>query len=232
MSLSILDVRNLIPVDLTTISDELIQEYIDIVTETANLELNNIFPDSLVSVVESDCQNYSTANTFGTNFVPIGAWQETGLTIKKTSLENSHKTTLSESQLTLGNDYALWYGFKGRKIPGKNMPVTAIKLYRGLFQGEVLRVYGTYGWQEGYPADIKNTLVQIVISLAGYANSIAQMGGISGIKRVKDMTTEIELSDEMSKTLRDQARIFLDDSAYQSVIAKYKFVTEESISII
>lgn len=232
MSITVSDVTTLLPVDLSILSGTLIQGYIDIVTTEADLQLNNIFVSPLSTVTEADCQNYGTQNTFGSSFISIGAWQKTGLTLKKTTKDKSEITSLSETPLTLGSDYNLWYGFKGKKIPSINLPVTGIQLSYKLGLNEILRVYGTYGWQAGYPSDVKQALVNVIISLAGYANSTAQFGGINGMTRVKDMTTEVEIDAGMAEQLRTQARSFLNDPVFQEIITKYNLVTEETISVI
>lgn len=232
MSITVSDVTTLLPVDLSTLSGSLIQEYIDIVTTEADLALKNIFASPFSVITEANCINYETQNTFGSNFISIGAWQKTGLTIKKTTKDKKEIASLSETPLTLGSDYNFWYGFKGKQIPGLNLPVTAIQLTCKLAYGEVLRVYGTYGWQQGYPSGVKQALVNVIISLAGYANSTAQFGGINGITRVKDMTTEIEMDAGMAEQLRIQARNLLNDPVFQEIVNKYNLVTEESISVI
>ena len=232
MSITVSDVTTLLPVDLSTLSGSLIQEYIDIVTTEADLQLNNIFASPFSTVTEADCQNYGTQNTFGSSFISIGAWQKTGLTLKKTTKDKSETTSLSETPLTLGSDYNLWFGFKGKKIPSLNLPVTGIQLSCKLGLNEVLRVYGIYGWQQGYPSGVKQALVNVIISLAGYANSTAQFGGINGMTRVKDMTTEVEMDAGMAEQLRIQARNLLNDPVFQETVNRYNLVTEESISVI
>jgi len=196
------------------------------------LQLNNIFADPLTVVAETDKINYSTQNTFGSNFILISAWQESGLTIKRTSQDNQHTATLTESPLVLGTDYTLWYGFKGYKIPAMTLPITAIKLNFGLSSSEVLRVYGTYGWQAGYPNDVQQVIANVVVSLSGYATSQANNGGETGYTRIKSMTTEIEMSEAMAEKTRNEARDFLKDPALQSILNKYLLATQQSITII
>jgi hypothetical protein len=232
MPITISDINSIMPLDYSVLPYELVQKYIDIVTEVADLELNNIFPNPLPTIAESDCINYGTENTFGSNFISIGAWQETGLTIKQTTKDKQHDNVLSENPLTIGKDYTFWYGKTGKKIPGKTLPVTAVKLTCGLQKYEILRVSGTYGWATTYPADIKTILSNVVISLATYANNTSLNGGVSGLSRIRDMTTEIEMSEDMAKQLRDQARNFLLDPAYSDIITSYKYATEQTISII
>lgn len=232
MSIIIPEIRALIPVDLSILSDELIQGYIGIVTEEADLALGNIFADPFSTVAEGDCQNYQTQNASGSNFISIGAWQDSNITIKKAQYDKEQEAVLTESALELGKDYTYWYGFSGRKIPGINLPVTAVKLSCPIGRYEFLRVYGTYGWQQGYPADVRQALVNVIISLAGYANSTAQYGGLSGITRVKDMTTEVEVGETMAQQLREQARSFLNDPVFFGIIQKYRYATNEGLSVI
>jgi hypothetical protein len=231
MPFTITDVKNLIPVD--SISDGLLTKYLEIVTTEADLQLNNIFADPLTPVVESDCINYKTQNANGSNFISISAWQQTGLTIKLTDEENQNLASLTESPLVLGQDYILWYGFKGSKIPGKTLPVTAIKLLcRKLHRSEILRVYGTYGWQISYPLELQQALANVIVSLASYANAQAELNGISGQRRIKDLTTEIEFSDEMSKLLREQAQLLMNNPSFVGIIAKYTNIFEQTVTVI
>lgn len=226
MPFTITEVKNLIP---TTISDGLLTQYLNLVKQEADLQLNNIFADPLTVISEADCINYTTQNFNGSNFISISAWQPTGLTIKLAGEEDQNLASLTETPLVLGEDYTLWYGFKGGKIPGKTLPVTAIKLlYRRLCRREILRVYGTYGWQAGYPLDLQQALANVIVSLANYA----QNSNISGARRVKDLTTEIEFSDLMSEQLRNQARLLMADPAFSNIVAKYLNATQQTVTII
>lgn len=233
MSILISDVRDLIPVDAGIIPDVLIQEYIDIVTTEADLQLKNIFADPLTAVTEADCQNYDTKNTSGTCFVPISAWQESGLTIKRTDKKNSHQVALTETPLVLGEDYILWHGWQGKKIPGLNLPVTNIQLLCDpLCKGEILRVAGTYGWQAGYPSEVKQVLANIIVGLAGYAQNTANQGGVTGAITEKSMTTLVEFSATMAKDLQDRAKYMLNDPAFLAILNKYNVVLDEGLTVI
>ena len=233
MSITVSNVKELIPVNSGVISDTLIQAYINIVSEEADLQLRNIFATPLTPVLEADCINYTTQNTYGSQIIAITAWQEAGLTLKISSKENTHLATLTEIPLVLGQDYVLWYGWKGNKIPGKPLPVTNIILLGAvLSRYSILRAYGTYGWQAGYPSDVKQALYNVIVSLAGYATQTANQGGVTGLTREKSMTTEVEFDSSMAESLRNQARYLLNDPAFVAIIQKYTVVTENQLAII
>jgi hypothetical protein len=224
--LSIADIRSQIPTDNSVVSDELIQQYINIVTEMVNEDLDNIFPETLPTITEADCINYFPVGSRGLSFISIGAWQPTGLTFKITDTKNKDLASLTETALVLGTDYTLWYGKNGNKTPGKTEPVTAIKLLnKYLGTNECLRVYGTYGWSTDFPNDIKPILIRIISDLASEANSIAQSDGVGGATRIKSMTVEIEQSEAMAKEWQDRARSLYNDINYQNIIATYKAFT-------
>jgi hypothetical protein len=230
--MTVAQVMALIPVE-GTISATLLGSYLDIVQTELDLALENIFADPAIVITEDECINYSTQNTNGSNFISIRAWQPTDLVLKQTTIDNQNKVSLDEQPLVLGEDYVLWYGFQGNKIPGLTVPVTAIKLLNArLSPAGIIRVYGTYGWQAGYPVDVQNMVANMVVNLAGFAISLAELGGASGAKRIKSMTTEIELSDDMSEKLRNYARSFMDDPAYIAILDKYRYATKETITII
>jgi hypothetical protein len=231
MPFTIADVKNFIPVDCT-IEDRLLSQYLAVVKEEVDLALDNIFADPLTPVLETAKINYGTQNTTGSNFIRISAWQETGLTIKRISKDRQYEATLTESPLVLGQDYALWYGWGGDKIIGKTLPITAIQLYSKLYPNETLRVYGTFGWQAGYPNDVKQAIANIVVSLSGYATSQANNGGETGYTRIKSMTTEVEVSEEMAKDLRNQARVLTNDPAFIQITNKYRIAISNSAIII
>lgn len=231
--LSIADIRSQIPTDNSVVSDELIQQYMDIVTEMVNEDLDNIFPETFPTITEADCINYFPVGSRGLSFISIGAWQPTGLTFKITDSKNKDVASLTETPLILGTDYTLWYGKNGTKTPGKTEPVTAIKLLnKYLATNECLRVYGTYGWSTEYPADIKPILIRIISDLASEANSIAQSDGMGGATRIKSMTVEIEQSEAMAKEWQDRARSLYNDINYQNIISSYKAYTSSLITIL
>jgi len=231
MAFIIQDIKKYIPINCT-IEDSLLNAYLEIITEEVDLQLNNIFADPLTDLVESDLMNYGTENTTGSSFIHIGAWQDTDLVIKRTTIDNKYLATLTESPLVLGQDYVLWYGWQGEKIPSKTLPVTALKLSSRLSPNEVLRVYGTYGWQAGYPLDLQLAIANLVVSLSSYATTQANNGGETGYTRLKSMTTEIEMSENMVKDLRDQTRTFTKDPAFIQIINKYTLATKQNAYII
>lgn len=233
MSITLSEIKALIPITDGNPSDALLQQYIDIVTQEADLLLENIFASPFSVVTEADCINYGTANSKGSNIIAIRAWQPTGLTIKRTTKDNSQLEALEEDVLTSGDDYVFWYGWKGNKIPGLNLPVTNIKLLcTRLMPWEVLRVYGTYGWQEGYPAVVKQALTNVIVQLASYATQLALNGGVSGLTRIKSMTTEIEISEELAGAIRNQARSLLNDPVFYGIINTYLITTDNNLSIL
>jgi hypothetical protein len=224
--LSIADIRSQIPTDNSVVTDELIQQYINIVTEMVNEDLDNIFPETLPTVTQADCINYFPVGSRGLSFISIGAWQPTGLTFKITDTKNKDLASLTETALVLGTDYTLWYGKTGSKTPGKTEPVTAIKLLnKYLGTDECLRVYGTYGWSTEFPNDIKPILIRIISDLASEANSIAQSDGVGGLTRIKSLTVELEQSEAMAKEWQDRARSLYNDINYSNIIASYKAFT-------
>lgn len=231
--LNIVDIRAQIPTDSSAIPDELIQRYIDIVTEMVNEDLDNMFPETLPTILESDCINYFPVGTNGLYFISIGAWQPTGLSFKITDEKNKDLVSLTETALVLGTDYTLWYGKNGTKTPGKTEPVTAIKLLnRGVSTNQCLRVYGTYGWSTDYPADIKYILIRIISDLASEAMNVASNDGMGGLTRIKSMTVEIEQSEAMAREWQDRARSLYQDINYVNIINSYKAFTSPLITTI
>lgn len=232
MAITTATVRALIPLTTGQLPDALLQKYIDIVTSEADLAFENIFANPLSTVTEADCINFTTNNTWGSSYVAIRAWQETVLTIKRIRIDDQHKTSLAEVPLVLGDDYALYYGWKGNKIPGKPLPVTNIILFCRLHPSEVLRVYGTYGWQAGYPKDVEAIITQIIADMAMYAQQYVSTGGVTALTRIKSMTTELEQGSQLAEKLRNYARNFMDDPAYQAILNKYRNVTENQLTVI
>jgi hypothetical protein len=231
MSLTIRDIKQYIPVDCI-IEDNLLNSYLSIVMSEVDLQLENIFVDPLTDLLEADLMNYGTSHPNGSDFIHITAWQETDLVIKRTNILNSYTSTLTETPLVLGQDYILWFGWQGKKIPGITLPVTAISLFNPLCSNEILRVYGTYGWQAGYPNDVKLAIANIVVSLSSYATTQANNGGENAYTRIKSMTTEIEMSEAMVKDLRDKARSFTQDTTFINLINKYTLATKQSVYIV
>jgi hypothetical protein len=231
MAITTASILDLIPLN-GGVSDTVIQSYIDIVTQEADLLLNNIFASPLSVVTEANKINYSTQNSSGSNFIFVNAWQESGLTIKRTNIDNQNVASLTETPLVEGKDYVFWFGFGGDRIVGKTLPVTKIKLFDRLHPNEILRVYGTYGWQAGYPADVELALTNTIVDLATHATNQANNGGDTGLMRIESMTVEIEQSEAMTKQLRKEARNFLENESFKAIIAKYTLALKPNVYIV
>lgn len=231
-SITLAEIKALIPID-GEISDDLLQSYSDIVTAEADLQLRNIFASPLPSVTEADCYNYRTYNTNGSRFISITAWQPTGLVVKKIDVDKSENITLTETPLVFGTDYVFWYGKTGDKIPGIAQPVTNIKLinnYLG-YHGR-LRLSGTYGWQAGYPNDIKVVLAQAIVDLASWVQDVASTGGSNLATRIKEENVEKEIDPKMLESMKSEAENLLSGESVQRVFNSYILAGQETISTI
>ena len=230
--LTLSDIKALIPIE-GEISDILLESYSGIVTTEADLQLRNIFASPLPTVTEANCYNYQTYNTYGTRFVSVTAWQPTALVIKKICVDKSESTTLTETPLVFGTDYVFFYGKTGGKIPGINQPVTGVKLINNyLSYNERLRLAGTYGWQVGYPSNVKVALAQAIVDLAGQAQTNAENGGSSIAFRIKNRTVEKEIDPKMLEKQNAEAKNILSDPETQSIFRSYLNAGDELISTI
>lgn len=228
-TLTINDINKIIPISGSI--NTYVSTYSEMVCSEVDRQLNNIFANPLPTIAETAKQNYYISNSTGSDFVPIGAWQETGLNIKLTNRDNANTATLSESPLALGKDYDVFVGFYGTRIPGISQPVTAIKLLnRRLYPNEVLRVYGTYGWQAGYPIDLKVAIINVIMDLSSVAYNQATSGLPTGLTRIKSMTTEMETSDEVAKDMRKE-RDFMQNPMLSRLIFKYQKILTEGASL-
>jgi len=235
--ITINDVKAQIPVTNDgALSDSLLNVYINLVTTVADEDLFNIFPETDFTVVtEADCINYGTQNTFGTNFVSIRAWQDELLTIKLIDVTKASETTLTEPILEIGKHYRLWYGKNGSKIPGLALPVTHIELFGGLGSSQLLRVAGKYGWQVGYPEDVKNALISIIVDVANYANNFANTansGSNEAIIRIKSLSTEKQADVQLLTMLRDQTKNFMNNPLYLFILSKYRSLTTQGFTVL
>jgi hypothetical protein len=231
-SLTLPEIKALIPID-GEISDALLGSYSEIVTTEADLQLRNIFASPLPTVLEADCYNYKTYNTYGSRFISVTAWQPTALVIKKIFIEKSEEVSLTETPLVFGTDYVFFYGKNGQKIPGINQPVTNIRLINcSLSYNERLRLSGTYGWQAGYPGEIKKALAQVIVDLAGQAQQTAEAGGTSIAFRIKNRSVEKEINPKMVEKQRSEAENLLSSPDIQDVFNSYLNAGQETISTI
>ena len=211
------------------VDNNVINFYSEIVCQEADLQLNNIFADPLNTVVESNCINFTTASHIPTRFIPIFAWQEAGLTIKKISKDKQYEHILTESPLILGEDYSLHYGFTGNKVIGLNLPITRLILSTPINNYQFLRISGTYGWQAGYPLTIKTLLSNIIINLAGKNGNMSSIGS-DELTRIKSMTVEKERDPVLVEKARNEARNFLADPVFVNAIYKYRVLQKETLT--
>lgn len=132
----------------------LVQEVINIVCERLNLKLRRIgVIFSTINVTEEDRSNYTTIDTLGKNYIPVGAWQEDGLQVKRTGLNYKYDSVLTPEPLVIGQDYT-FVKFYEPNIPGLNNPVTHINLKKPLADSQFIRLYGTFGFGTTAPEDI------------------------------------------------------------------------------
>lgn len=231
MAITVTEVRNLTFYTTSQVSDSQIQSYLDYVEGMINQDLGNIF--TTTTITEADCYNYETNNTHGSLVISIGAWQESGLSVKRIDIEDKHNTAPADNTLTLGTDYVLHYAINNQKIPTVTNPVTAIELISwGLHRHELLRVWGTYGWGNDYPSDVKYMIIQLVGDLLGYALSKSRYGGAGVAKSEKDLTSQVTYELPSANNLRDYLLNIYSNPSYQDILLKYRMLTQNSLTVL
>lgn len=218
------------------ISNESVEFFLEAFFDIVNRSLGYKF--TTATVTESDKINYPIENyLIGQNFVSITPWQEAGLTVKIGDITESNEPTLASPPLVLGKDYDLFRFATGfQKLPPtviKDNPVVAIKLLNtSLWSSSMLRVYGTWGFSNTIPSDIKMfiyTSLKIALEINTSSTNSLQSGG-SGISSgaislVQEYTTKIEFNKASSELLGSLLTYFTDvmstDSA-QALLLPYK----------
>lgn len=217
----------------TTVNDLAVDYLLSTFQELLEEQLGYVF--SLLNVVEEDKHNFFVENTDFQEFISIGAWQDSGLTIKKGEYDKSNLSALTTSPLILGQDYELFRfktGFK--KLPkslAKANPAVAIKLYCPLYHNEFLRIYGTWGFSNGLPADLEYLIYTALKNAIEYNDSTGKNfenggsgGGSGSVSSIREYTTSVTFSS--SEKSQDFARNyfldFLNTPNARAIIARYE----------
>lgn len=223
----------------STVNDQAVDYFLTTFQELIEEKLGYVF--SINAVTESDKFNYFVKNTDYQNFIIIGAWQESGLTIKQGSYDDSNSTNIVGDPLVEGQDYELFRFKTGyQKLPaslGKDNPVVAIKLYCNILEGEFLRIYGNWGFSNGLPDDLCYLLYTALKNAIEYNDSTTNsfLAGGSGagggaVEKIKEYTTAVDFSrDEESRAFaRNYFLDFLNSPNATKLMNKYLINFEQT----
>lgn len=210
--------------------------------EMVEQELNFVF--SLNSVLEEDKYNFFAKNSDSQNYITIGAWQESGLTIKKGSYPDEQAGTLLSDPLVEGVNYRIYRALTGfEKTPvNKDNPVICIYLFTPLIANiEFVRVYGVWGYSNGVPKDIAYLLYTAIKNAVEYNDSTTQSllsggGGASGgaIQKIKEYTTQTDFVIDVDSRnfARNYFLDFLSTENAQKILRKYKVKIKQSVRVL
>lgn len=201
---------------------------------------------SLQPVVETDRLNEVNDSTAPLQFVKVGAWQESGLSVKKGCHDETETSTLSSDPLVEGQDYLLFRYESGyKRLPlgiTKPNPVVGIKLLCGyLGNGDFLRLYGTWGFSNAIPVDLEYFLYTALKNAIQFNDSDtnghleSDGAAIGAVKAIKDQTTSITFGgggDQAYAYARDYFTNFIDSPAGQKALAPYLMSLEKTIYIL
>lgn len=188
-----------------------------------------------VAQTESDKHNYYAENNYtAQSFISIGAWQESGLTLKLGSRDQSEETSLSSTALVLGKDYELFRFASGySRIPTAITtavnPVVAVKLLcTRMTTSDMLRVYGTWGFSNSLPKDLeyflyialKNALEINQSSSDSFVAGGSGLGGGAAVS-IREYTTAVTFAS--SQVTYDAAKQYFENflntpTAYQMLM--------------
>ena len=202
-----------------------IETLITLVTTEFDLQTKNIFAPTFTNVTEADCFNFFNRQSINSNFIYIIAWQKAGLQVKKISVLDADNPTPTGTLLTLGKDYYLWFGCDGYPTPGFTLPVTHLKLNFGLSKNECLRVWGSYGWANSYPIDVKLSLCQLTLKIAQANFALADEK--DQVVMEKSITTEVRYKDTVQVFLQN----YFNSNEFLALKKKY-FFDDSQISVL
>lgn len=225
------------------LSYESVQFFLDAFTDTVNRSLG--YRLVTAPVTESDKINYPAENyLIAQNFFSVGAWQETGLTVKIGDVEDSNKSVLPNDVLVLGQDYDVFRFATGfQRLPptvNQDNPVVGIKLINeALSPNTMLRLYGTWGFSNTMPNDIKMfiyTSLKTALEINTSGTNALQSGGSGlssgAIALVQEYTTRVEFNKSSSNLLGYLLTYFTDimaTDAARSVLLPYKIQFTQQI---
>ena len=205
--------------------------------------VSEILEDTLnikFSLVADKTKEYKGKNL---DYIVIGGWQKEGLTIKTRYFE-----TVSENALVLNRDYRLSH-FKDND----DEPVVAIQLLSNfsyfwnsnfsgyslynsncfLPVGSNLVVTGTYGWSNGFPALLAQTVFMLVKTMAEINNQMTKNKGAGVTTSLKSVT--LTKTSKISDDLIDKLIAIGFDPAgakqIQSAAKRYTANTKQKVRI-
>ena len=211
--------------DTNRFTTSYIESLINLVTTEFDLQTKNIFAATFANVTEADCFNFFNLQGISSNFIYIIAWQKNNLQVKKISVLEANNPNPQGTELVLGKDYYFWFGNDGYLIPGYNLPVTHLKLNFGLSPYHCLRVWGSYGWSNYYPLDIKLSLCQLILKIALANSALAEEQ--DRVIMEKSMTTEVRYKDTVQVYLQE----YFNSNEFLAIKKKY-FFDHHQISVL
>lgn len=145
MALSLIDKTTLygyMGITSSDVNDTYVTALVAAVNAMAEQYLGDIFELQESQTVKYEANNHPV-------FIVIGAWQETGLVVKR-----GHREDESDlDTLTKGEDYDLVK--LDNDYPNRTAPIVAIKLVgAGLTDREFLQIEGTQGYLDSVPAEL------------------------------------------------------------------------------
>lgn len=162
----------------------------------------------------------------GESFIQVGAWQSSGLTIKR-----GQQNSTTPSDLILNKDYYLV------KVPNETEPVYGIRLACPLADFEFIEVSGNKGWSADIPFDLQVAMdgmitsqIQKVISSSQGINSGNAAAGYTTIQ-TEESSISHTVKSVVVKTTADQQQSQnqsanpFDTSNISNILERYREYT-------
>lgn len=211
--------------ELLSSVDMLIQNEVGALFTLTQIDESNLNPDLNFFDYEGNNLDYVTG---------IGAWQKTGLVVKIGSYplhNNNNLFTLVEKQ-----DYRLVH-YQDRLLTTSATtinPVVGIRLNKALLTNQFIRVSGTYGWSNGYPADLQNLLFQIIKTKLEYNQNMTETGGKGTQTSESSVRLSVNYSNSPDKLKNAEAlsKDIMADPQVARIISNYKKYTFRSVGVI
>lgn len=172
---------------------------IELMDQMVKDEVGDLF--SLTVIGEGQTLEYIDYEGKNMDYRKIGAWQESGLTVQLGHYYDGYPNLES---LTLHKDYVL-VRYNDSKYPTLTRPIIGIRILRNtvkhytnynsvdgriISDDHFLRLTGTIGWAEDYPARLKNALYRIIDNNLKYTGNMAESGGKGTLESVRSRTIE------------------------------------------
>jgi len=216
------------PFTFTAEQDQYVNEVLLQVSDQIEREIGTLF--NLVQVDESNPDPfYRKRDLRGTNMDirSIGAWQPSNLNISIGCL--GYPTF---SNLVIGSDCEL-IPFGGLFLPGKQIPVIAIHFNRIVRDSEIIRITGTYGFSNGWPADLEMMLYNIIKTKFNLNNHTSKFGSEGQILelRSQSLTVRKELSEGGKDYATNMANSIMNVPEIKKTLNTYKNMLRQQIAV-